>query len=48
MNRPERVLKKNDGQAVTCSCGHTFNVPYNAKEASCPRCGNTVNWGLSK
>ncbi len=48
INRPERVLQKGDEQTVTCKCGEIFKVPHDAREATCPKCNQSVNWGLRK
>jgi predicted RNA-binding Zn-ribbon protein involved in translation (DUF1610 family) len=48
INRPERVLQKGDEQTVTCKCGNSFKIAHDVREAICPKCGQTVNWRLSK
>lgn len=47
--RPERVLVKNDLQIVTCpACKKEFTVPDKARNANCPSCGQSTNWGLGR
>lgn len=48
MNRPERVLQKGEDQTVTCRCGNTFTASHDAREATCPKCQTSNNWGLRK
>jgi len=46
--RPERVLVKNNAQTVQCPCGHEFTAISDTRVATCPKCAETVNWGLRK
>ncbi len=48
MNRPERVLQKGEHQMVTCKCGHVYAAAHESKEATCPKCNASNQWGLRK